>query len=273
MSQRTKIIAGNWKMYKNLQEAQEFLHTLDLPAVEGEPTTQYILAVPFTMLALLSPLARSKGVILAAQNMHDVSEGAFTGEIAAPMLLDAGAKAVLLGHSERRQHFGETDSFIQKKLKKALESNLFPILCIGETLEEMESSKTESVLRRQLAEGLKGISINSAQEIAIAYEPVWAIGTGKAATAEQANGIHEKCREILGEVLKDRALAEKISILYGGSVKPDNAKELLSQENIDGVLVGGASLKPESFASIARAGIMEKMPQEEAEELITREHS
>lgn len=242
---RTKVIAGNWKMYKTKEEAEEYVKQL-LPKLTGLED-EILLAVPFTYIQTLQSLSMTTPLKIGAQNMNDASMGAYTGEIAAEMLLSVGAQFVLLGHSERRHIFKETDEMVHKKVKRALETGLTPIFCLGETLEERDNSQTEEVLDRQLQVGLD--QIKELGKLKIAYEPVWAIGTGKTATPEMAQQVHLFIREW---ITKEYSLeeAEKISILYGGSVKPDNAQDLLMQEDIDGLLIGGASLQLETFVEI-----------------------
>lgn len=241
------MITGNWKMYKTVDEALEFVKTL--APLLGESQARVGLAVPFTAIAPLAALVRELGssISIGGQNMHDQDEGAFTGEISARMLRDVGARFVILGHSERRHHFHESNSFINRKVKSALQAGLDVILCVGETLEERESGHEESVLEEQLMKSLEGVK--NLERVAIAYEPVWAIGTGKVASGEDAQKVHAFCRAL---VAKHWPGAD-VTIQYGGSVKPENAAALLQQPDIDGLLVGGASLKPDSFAKIAAA--------------------
>jgi len=239
------ILVANWKMYKTVEEATSFIETL-APLAETA-SAEVFLAVPFTAIAPAAQAANGRNVSIGAQNMNDASEGAYTGEISARMLKAAGATFVLLGHSERRRLFHEENSFIQRKVKRAIEASLRPILCIGETFEEREAGETEAVIRQQLTECLEGI--DSIDSLIVAYEPVWAIGTGKAATAEIAEEVHAHIREILGSLFTKEAAAG-VPIIYGGSATPENAKSLLSQENINGLLIGSASLQPESFAKI-----------------------
>lgn len=234
---RTRLIAGNWKMYKTVPEAVEFVKTL-APLV-ADSQAEVLLAVPYTAIAAAAEAAAGTNILIGAQNMNDASEGAFTGEIAARMLVDAGAKFVILGHSERRHVFGESDEFVNRKVKRALADGLRPIVCVGETLKQREAGQTDEVLEGQVEGSLRGIG---GANFVLAYEPVWAIGTGKSATPEQAEKEHAFLRGIVGEH----------QILYGGSVKPENASALLAQEDIDGLLVGGASLAPESFAQIVK---------------------
>jgi triosephosphate isomerase (TIM) len=243
--ERDVIIAGNWKMYKTIEEAKSFIEEL-APLVK-EAKAKVCLGVPFTAIHASADLAKDTNISVGAQNMHDATEGAFTGEIAASMLKSAGASFVILGHSERRHIFGETNSFINKKIKKALEEGLQPILCIGETLEERENNQTEDVLKTQILESLEGVEVF--ENLVLAYEPVWAIGTGKTATPEMAQQAHVFCRDLIAEKW-GREVADKLPILYGGSVKPENAKELMSCKDIDGGLVGGAALKAENFSKI-----------------------
>lgn len=248
-SLRPIIVAGNWKMYKTVEEALGYVETL-APLLKKSQAGVY-LSVPFTAIFPAAEKVKELKVPIAigAQNMNDVSEGAFTGEIAARMLTEAGATFVILGHSERRRLFNETDVFINRKVKQALASSIQPILCIGETLEEREGGQTEEVLRNQLLQSLEGISNEELSKLILAYEPVWAIGTGKVATPEEAELAHQFCRSVVRQQWGDEA-ASKLVILYGGSASPENATELLSQEDVDGLLVGGASLQPASFYQI-----------------------
>lgn len=246
-TERNSVIAGNWKMYKTLQQAQDFIKQL-APLVE-ESKTSVLLSVPFTAISAASETAKGTNIRIGAQNMNDASEGAFTGEIAASMLQDAGATFVIIGHSERRQLFGEENAFINKKVKRALNDGLTPILCIGETLEQKEAGITQQVLREQISESLADIPTRQITKLMIAYEPVWAIGTGRTATSEQAEEIHRFIREVIAELWTENS-AQKVTIMYGGSVKPSNARELMEQPDIDGLLVGGASLSVESFSHI-----------------------
>lgn len=246
-SRREPVIAGNWKMYKTAAEGIAFIEQIRSSA--SEASTDVYLAVPFTALQAVAVAAEGSSVVVGAQNMHDAAEGAFTGEISAAMLLDAGARFVILGHSERRHIFGESSAFVNRKVKRALEVGLQPIVCVGETFEQRDAGETNHVLASQLKDSLEGIDADAAQGIIVAYEPVWAIGTGKTATPEQAQKEHAFCRSVLA-TLWDEATAEKIRIQYGGSVKPANSSELLSQPDVDGLLVGGASLDAESFCQI-----------------------
>ena len=249
---RKKVIAGNWKMNKNLSESQNLISKLSAGLNSEKINCDVIICPPYTSLQEASSLIRNTDIKLGAQNMYYEESGAYTGEISASMLKSVGCEYVILGHSERRTIFKEADSLINKKIKKALQSNLKPIFCIGETLEERESGVTKDVIKRQLVEGLKEISINDLNSIIIAYEPVWAIGTGKTATPAQAEEVHEFIREIISG-LYNKDAAENLIIQYGGSVKPENAAELMSQKDIDGALVGGACLKAESFIGIIKS--------------------
>ncbi|HRW58781.1 MAG TPA: triose-phosphate isomerase [Chlamydiales bacterium] len=244
---REQIIAGNWKMYKTTKEAVDFIE--NLKSKVGSSLASIYLAVPFTMISETAKAAEGTNIIIGAQNMNDATEGAFTGEIAGIMLKDAGAEFVLLGHSERRHIFKESNEFIQKKLERALKDDLQPILCIGETQEERDSEKTEEVLETQIKTALKNVSEKDMEKVVVAYEPVWAIGTGKTATPEIAEKAHAYIRKVLKE-LYGKTISDKISILYGGSVKPANIEALMNEKNIDGALIGGASLDPDTFAEV-----------------------
>ncbi len=243
------MVTGNWKMYKTGEEACQFLETL-APLLE-ESQVDVSLAVPYTAISLAAQKVAelNASIAIGAQNMNDASEGAFTGEVAARMLKSAGATFVILGHSERRHIFHETSDFINKKVKKALQEGLQPILCIGETGEERENGETEEILKTQLHESLQDLSKEEMKQIILAYEPVWAIGTGEVATPEMAEEAHLLCRELVASGWGKR-VAKALLIQYGGSVKPENAADLLVQENINGLLVGGASLQPETFYEI-----------------------
>jgi triosephosphate isomerase len=247
---RTPLIAGNWKMYKTVSEAEMFIAGL-LPRVSAVEGADVGICVPFTALGPMVDSARGSRVEVYAQNMHQAEEGAFTGEISARMLSELDVHGVVLGHSERRQLFGETDKALATKVPAALDAGLVPILCVGETEEEREAGDTERTLRHQVSEDLSGIEPDQLASVIIAYEPVWAIGTGKVATPEQAQEAIAFIRALIGG--RDAAAAEQIRILYGGSVKPDNAAELLALPDVDGALVGGASLDPADFAAIVDA--------------------
>lgn len=246
-SSRPAIVAGNWKMYKTIEESVAYIESL-APLVK-ESLTQIYLAVPFTALKSTAEKAKDTNIVVGAQNMNDATEGAFTGEIAGRMLKDAGAEFVILGHSERRHIFHETDEFVNKKVKRALKDGLKIILCIGETQTERQNGQTQNVLERQLNQSLAEITKEELDHIILAYEPVWAIGTNLTATPEVAQEAHHFCREQVSKVWGEEA-AEKIIIQYGGSVKAENAKVLMDQSDIDGLLVGGASLSPETFSKI-----------------------
>lgn len=244
---RSLVITGNWKMYKTIEEAVLYIENL-VPLVKESKNAIY-LAVPFTALKACSDAAKETNIVIGAQNMNDASEGAFTGEIAAPMLVDAGACFVILGHSERRHIFTESNEFINKKVKKAVAIGLQPVLCIGETLQNRESGEVEPALEQQLKKSLAGISSEDLAKMIIAYEPVWAVGTDHPATPEEAEEAHQIIRKIIARDW-DPKVAEKIVIQYGGSVKPENAKAFLDRPDIDGLLVGGASLSPDMFSKI-----------------------
>ena len=246
---RRLLIAGNWKMHKTVQEAVELVRELK-ELVSDVKDRDILVCPPFTALYAVSRELEGSNIALGAQNMFYEEKGAFTGEISPLMVKDVGCSYVILGHSERRHIFGETDELINKKVLSAVNHGLIPILCVGETLQEREEDKTKEVIERQVKEGLKGL--NETSEFVIAYEPVWAIGTGKTATPELAEKVHSFIREILAEMF-GKEKADSIRILYGGSVQPENAAGLMSQPNIDGSLVGGASLKAESFAKIVKS--------------------
>lgn len=244
---RTPIIAGNWKMNNTVKESKELVSSL-IPLV-NDAECEVVLCVPFTDLAQVKKLLRGTGIKLGAQNMHFAEKGAFTGEISASMLKELKVEYVIIGHSERRQYFGETDGTVNKKIAAALSQKLKPIVCVGETLEERENGLTENVLLRQITEGLKGFKSRDFDKIVIAYEPVWAIGTGKTATAEEANSTIKFIRDTVAKKFSAK-IAEKVRIQYGGSMNPKNAAELMGMEEIDGGLIGGASLKAEDFSKV-----------------------
>ncbi len=248
MSQRKPLIAANWKMYKTPAEATAFVQAF-APLVKGHTRDEIVLCPSFLSVANVVAAAQGTNIHVGGQNMLWQEEGAFTGETSAQMLHAAGCTHVILGHSERRQFFGETDETVNQKLHTALKHKLVPIVCVGELLAEREGGKTEEVLLRQTAKALVGITAETAKPIVIAYEPVWAIGTGKTATAEMAAEAHLMIRGQVARTL-GHEIASAMRILYGGSVKPDNASSLLNQPEIDGALVGGASLDPQSFAKI-----------------------
>jgi triosephosphate isomerase len=248
---RVPLIAGNWKMHKTERQAEDYIQSL-LPRVSALDGVDVAICVPFTDLRAMVDSARGSRVEVFAQNMHHEHEGPYTGEISAPMLVELDVRGVVLGHSERRAMFGETDKALAVKLPAALDAGLMPILCVGETEEERDGEQTERKLRHQINEDLAGVGADRLAEVVIAYEPIWAIGTGRVASPEQAQEAIAFIRALLAG--RDAAAAENVRILYGGSVKADNAAELLELEDIDGALVGGASLDPESFAQIAAAG-------------------
>ena len=245
---RKKLIAANWKMYKTPEQSREFFRDF-LPLVEGHERDEIVVCTPFIDLATSVEAARGSNVAVGAQNIHWEKEGAFTGEVSAAMLTAIGVAHVIIGHSERRQYFNETDDTVNLKLKAALEAGFVPIVCVGEVLEEREANLTDDVLRRQCLRAFHKVSAKKAASLVVAYEPVWAIGTGKTATPEIASDAHAIIR---GEVTQSfgEEFANNLRILYGGSVKPDNAHALMTAEGIDGALVGGASLDPKAFAAI-----------------------
>jgi len=247
---RKKLMAANWKMYKTPDQTREFFRDF-LPLVEKHDRDEIALCPPFVNVPAAVEAAKGSNVAIGAQNMYWEKEGAFTGEISTGMLLAVGCTHVIIGHSERRQYFGETDDTVNLKLKAALEAGLIPIVCVGEVLEEREAGLTEDVLRRQCLRAFHAISGKKAAKLVIAYEPVWAIGTGRTATPQLASEAHQVIRSEAGKALGEE-LAENLRILYGGSVKPENAKALMSEAEIDGALVGGASLDPKSFAAIVK---------------------
>lgn len=253
---RKKIIAANWKMNMTVGESDTFLDTF-LLEIGDEKRVDIVIVPPFTALPHVSErLSRVQNVKLGAQNMHWEKPGAYTGEISAHMLRELFVRYVVLGHSERRSYFGETDEIVNRKVKAALEATLDSIVCIGETLAERDAGQVEQVLERQIRGGLEGIGAKELLKVVIAYEPVWAIGTGRTATPAQAQEAHAFIRRKLAEI-SDSATADKVRIQYGGSVKPQNAAELMSQPDIDGALVGGASLDPRGFVEIVKASIQE----------------
>jgi len=247
---RFPLIAGNWKMHKTVTETLDYLRRFR-ELVAGIEDREIMIAPPFTALYLAGRELAGTGIRLGAQNAHWAEQGAFTGEISPVMLKECGVTYVIIGHSERRNVFGENDEMIRKRLEGVLKAGLRPILCVGERLEEREAGRTFEVLERQVREALSGFAPGDLGELVIAYEPVWAIGTGRTATPEQAEEAHRYVRGLLGELFGDD-FAEKIRILYGGSVKPENIAQLMARPDVDGALVGGASLDPETFARIVK---------------------
>ena len=242
---RKPIIAGNWKMNNTAAEGVKLVEALK--GLVKDANCDVVACVPFTDIPAVSEAVKGTNIHLGAQNVHFAEKGAFTGEISASMLKEYGVEYVIIGHSERRQYFGETDETVNKRMHAALAAGLVPIVCVGETLEERETGKTEAVLHRQLEEGLKGVE--DITKLVVAYEPVWAIGTGKTATAAQANETIGYIRKTLGELFCEKCAA-KVRIQYGGSMNAGNCKELMAQEEIDGGLIGGASLKAPDFSAI-----------------------
>jgi triosephosphate isomerase len=247
---RKKVIAANWKMYKTSDQAREFFRDF-LPMVQGHDRDEIVVCPNYLALDAAVNAAKGSNVTIGAQDLHWEKEGAFTGEISTGMLLAAGVTHVIIGHSERRQYFGETDDTVNLKLKAALEAGLVPIVCVGEVLQEREAGLTDDVLRRQCMRAFHKISSKKAAHMVVAYEPVWAIGTGKTATPQMAADAHAIIRGEASKAFGDE-FAAALRILYGGSVKPDNANALMSEEEIDGALVGGASLDPKSFTAIVK---------------------
>lgn len=251
MAYRKKIIAGNWKMNKTASEAKVLVHDLILEIGKFDDA-DIVLAPPFTALSVVSEMLLDvQNIKLGAQNLHQAANGAYTGEISASMLRDLYVRYVIIGHSERRQYCGETDKLVADKIKAALGAALKPIVCIGETLAERESNQWKKVIETQIRGGISGLEEKEISEVVVAYEPVWAIGTGKVATGEQAQEVHAFARGIFKDIY-GQAISDKLRIQYGGSVKPENAKELLNQPDIDGALVGGASLDARSFTAIVK---------------------
>ncbi len=249
---RKLLIAANWKMYKTPQQTAEYFDNF-LPLISGHTRDDIAIFPSATSLPAAVAAAAGSGISIGCQNMHWEDEGAFTGETSAPMVTATGATHILIGHSERRQYFGETDEQVNRKLKTALRHNLVPLVCVGETDEERSAGRTDEVLSRQIAQGLKDLAPEELEPLVLAYEPVWAIGTGKTATPELAAAAHLHAREVLAKLF-GRKCAERTRILYGGSVKPENAATLMNEPGIDGALVGGASLNPRAFADIVKYG-------------------
>jgi len=247
---RTPVIAGNWKMFKTVAETLNFFDGF-LPLVSDVSHCEIVVAPPFTALAAAFAATAGTRVVISAQDVYWEKEGAFTGEVSIPMLLDAGCKCAIIGHSERRQFFGETDETVNRKVRAAISSGLQPIVCVGETLSERDAGSAVEVVRRQVRNGLAQLTESDLSPIIVAYEPVWAIGTGRTATPETAAEMHGEIRKTIGEIWGGK-VAAATRILYGGSVKPNNIQELMRREDIDGALVGGASLDPTSFAAIVK---------------------
>ncbi len=246
---RIPVIAGNWKLFKTIAESVALVQQLK-PLVANVKGVEIVVAPVFTALSRVSDAIGASGIKLAAQDCYWEEEGAFTGEVAPKLLKDAGCSFVIIGHSERRQYFGETDQSVNRKTKAAIAAGLTAIVCVGELLAERESDQTFSVIETQIQGGLAGLAADTFGRIVIAYEPVWAIGTGKTASDAQAQEVHAFIRGMIARMF-GQSVADAVRILYGGSVKPDNVKGLMTQPDIDGALVGGASLKAESFAAIA----------------------
>jgi triosephosphate isomerase len=247
---RKTIIAGNWKMYKTLREGRELVIALRRELYQIEDV-DIVVCPPYTLLAYLADALETSNILIGAQDVYWQDEGAFTGEVSPVMLKDIGCKFVIVGHSERRQYFGETNESVNNKIKAALKHDLTPIVCVGETLSQRESDKTLKVLQDHIENGLKDISDTDIVRMVIAYEPVWAIGTGKNATPQQAQEAQKYIRDLLRKMYNND-IADTVRIQYGGSVKPENITELMSQPDVDGALVGGASLKIETFTEIVR---------------------
>jgi len=250
---RTKFVCGNWKMFKTAGEARDLVRALAPRVAEVAGKVQVAVAPPFTALAAVVEAARGTRIEVAAQNVHFEPQGAFTGEISAGMLADLGVKHCIVGHSERRQLFGETDEGVRKKAAALFQAGILPIVCVGETLQEREAGRTLDVVSRQVRAALNGLSTADVARLTVAYEPVWAIGTGKTATTAQAQEVHAAIRTLLSELAG--GAADQVRIQYGGSVKPDNAAELMAQPDVDGALVGGASLKAADFSQIVKGAL------------------
>lgn len=246
---RTPIIAGNWKMNNTIAAAEKLI--TELKPLVADAKAEVVICVPYTAIQKAAELTKGSNIKVGAENVAWADKGAFTGEISAEMLKEVGAEYVIIGHSERRQMFGETDETVNKRTVQALKNGLKPIVCVGETLAERETGKTEAVVKKQTEEGLKGLSAADMENVVIAYEPVWAIGTGKTATAEQANETIKYIRSV-AEKMFGKAVSDKLRIQYGGSMNPANASSLMAQPDIDGGLIGGASLKAEDFAKVVK---------------------
>jgi triosephosphate isomerase len=251
---RTKLIAGNWKMNKDIHESAALIDEIKKLMVNPPTGVTVVVCPPFTSLVVAHGLLKGSALRLGAQNMSEREDGAFTGEVSARMLASIGCQYVILGHSERRQYFKETNEMINAKVRKALAAGLTPIVCVGETLEERESGVTDRIVSAQVKGVCNGLSQAEMEKVVIAYEPVWAIGTGKTATPNQANDVHKLIRRLLGQMFS-WPIAERSLVVYGGSVNPGNARDLLAQSDIDGALVGGACLKADSFTAIVNAAV------------------
>ncbi len=246
---RRPLIAGNWKMYKSIAEAVDFAQAFK-PLVVASTHCDIFIAPPYTAIKTVADKLEGSNVGVAAQDVAmELANGAFTGEVSAQMIKDAGARYAIIGHSERRQYYGETDESVNKRIRASLDAGLLPVVCVGESLIDRDAGSAEAVVGKQITEGFKNLTLNDASLIITAYEPVWAIGTGRTATPETAEQMHSFIRSRVQEIFGNQ-IAEEMRILYGGSVKPDNIASLMSQPNIDGALVGGASLEPGSFAKI-----------------------
>lgn len=250
MAERKPVIAGNWKMNKTIAEAEELVKEL-IASVGDVEDVEVVVCPPFTALQGVSALLKGTGIGLGAQNMYFEKAGAYTGEVSPEMLKDVGCEYVIIGHSERRQYFGETDEYVNKKVRTALSYGLIPIVCVGETLEQREQGITADLVSKQVRIALDGVDHALVPQVIIAYEPIWAIGTGRSATADDAESVISLIRGVVAEMFGKES-ADKMRIQYGGSVKPSNITELMKQPNIDGALVGGASLDADSFSKIVR---------------------
>ena len=250
MANRTPLIAGNWKMYKTISESVATIEQLKA-IVTDTVGVDIMVAPPFTSLAAVCEAAKGSNIEVGAQDLYWENEGAFTGEVSPAMLTDTGCRYVIIGHSERRQFFGETDESVNRKVAAAAQNGLIPVMCIGESESEREAGQTFSVLDKQIKKGLESLFVDKLGNLVIAYEPIWAIGTGKTATSDQAQEVHQYLRSLLTEMF-DSAFAQALRILYGGSVKPENVAELMAMPDIDGALVGGASLKADVFSKIVQ---------------------
>jgi len=250
---RQKFVCGNWKMHKTVAEAVALLQELRAALGDAASKVQVAVAPPFTALHAAAQAAKGTGIEVAAQDVYWEKQGAFTGEVSAPMLAEVGCQHGIVGHSERRQLFGETDDTVRRKVVALLAAGVRPIVCVGETLQEREAGRTLEVVERQVRQGLAGVSVEDLGRITIAYEPVWAIGTGRTATSAQAQEVHLAIRNLLRQI--GAPVADAIRIQYGGSVKPENAAELMAQPDVDGALVGGASLKAQDFVAIVKGAL------------------